>query len=433
MQGHIGARIAVLGAMGVTAFVVAATVLPVHAAGTTTTTSTTLAGIPTTRTAGTYTSTDPNTAADFATGFPSTLESGFSAPFSTGPIGLAFDPLGNLWIGDLASGGLYKFGPSGGVASAATMMAQLPPGIAAIAFDRLGRMFISDIDNNSIYELDPLTGQIVRTVTTVVKCPLAMAFDPVSGDLFVSQGACGDEQVERVKDAESVTPTVTDYTTGLVDVDGLGFIPDGTLYAVNNQGPNASIVKFAGTQSADPGTNLGSIASVTGADGMTFSLPVGSSPPQYMYVNRNDGIVTRLDLTTSPVAQLDVMSGGTRGDFATTAADGCLYPTQSTSVVKIGFTNGTCNGLPTLVPQVPVVAPTTTTTSTTSTTVPSIESNTGNGGSAATPPAPAPAAAPPAAPQLPLTGFDIVWALLGAILLLALIVIARFRRVARHS
>src|SRR5690349_7446704 len=52
---------------------------------------------------------------DFATGF--TFGAG-----GVGPVGLAFDPLGNLWVGDHFSGFLYKFGQAGGVASAATQV-----------------------------------------------------------------------------------------------------------------------------------------------------------------------------------------------------------------------------------------------------------------------------------------------------------------------
>ena len=34
-----------------------------------------------------------------------------------GPIGLAFGPGGNLYVGDYVTGFIYKFGPGGGVAS----------------------------------------------------------------------------------------------------------------------------------------------------------------------------------------------------------------------------------------------------------------------------------------------------------------------------
>src|ERR1043166_1264355 len=53
-------------------------------------------------------------ATDFATGFVNVG--------GIGPIGVAFDPSGNLFVGNYTTGFLYKFGPAGGVASAATQV-----------------------------------------------------------------------------------------------------------------------------------------------------------------------------------------------------------------------------------------------------------------------------------------------------------------------
>jgi hypothetical protein len=398
---------------------------------------------PGTNTNGPYTSLNPYTASDFATGFDSKLTYPYQEPYEVGPIGLAFDPAGNLWVGDLPTGKLYRFGRTGGVANASTMMQQLAEGISGIAFDRFGRMFIGNIETNTIQELNPTTGAVLRTVTTAVPCPLALAFDPVSGDLFAGQGACGDEQIVRIRNAESATPSVSDYVSGMTEVDGISFLPSGTMYAINDKGPNAEVEEIAGTQSPTPGRQLATIASIHGADAMTFSLPVNGQNPQYMYVNRNDGIVTRLDLDTDPVQQVDIMTGGTRGDFATTGPDGCLYPTQSHSVVKIGFNNGLCNGLPTLVPQgagggsaiAPAVAPP---ASLPPLTLPAAGPNGQAGVTGAAVTAPGANAnangsgdnAPGLSGELlggtlPVTGWQALWGLLGAALLAAVIVVRR--------
>jgi hypothetical protein len=52
-------------------------------------------------------------------------------------------------------------------------------------------------------------------------------------------------------------------------------------------------------------------------------------------VNRTDGVVTRLDLSKSPPVQSTIFSGGSRGDFVAVDSRGCLYITQTSSVVRI--------------------------------------------------------------------------------------------------
>ena len=184
----------------------------------------------------------------------------------------------------------------------------------------------------------------------------------------VSQGACADPIV-RVENPESASPTVVNYTSGTTYVDGLGFTPNGTLFVVDGpRGTSTTLETFQSTASASPGALIANVATVPYGDGITFSKPVANGSPQYAYVNRNDGMVTRVDLTTSPAAELDIMSGGTRGDFMTTGPDGCLYPTQSTSVAKITFTDGSCDGLPTDA-ATPLPATTTSTTTPPATTL----------------------------------------------------------------
>ena len=67
---------------------------------------------------GTGTASNGYAATEFATGFP--------ADSSVGPLGLAFDSAGNLFVMDQSNGTLYKFGPSGGVASASTQLNTSP-------------------------------------------------------------------------------------------------------------------------------------------------------------------------------------------------------------------------------------------------------------------------------------------------------------------
>ena len=307
-----------------------------------------------------YVTTSEYAAADFATSFPSAdvgNDSDGDAPYdplglTTGPIGLAFDSAGYLWVGDLASGGLYRFPPAGGPADSATFVSQLSAGISDIAFSPDRRMYIANQSEGTILEVSPTTGAILRTVTAAVQCPTGMAFDPLSGDLFVSQGILrGAHRPHRGSGADN--PTIVNYTVGTSTVDGVAFTPDGTLYAVDGpRGPDTTLQTFEGTLSDEPGALLSTVATVPYGDGLTFSKPVGTfrAPVRLREPQRWGG--TRVDLTGA-TGPLNIMTGGTRGDFMTTGPDGCLYPTQSESVVKITFTDGFCDGMPTLVPPSP--------------------------------------------------------------------------------
>src|SRR5205807_3087927 len=62
----------------------------------------------------------------------------------------------------------------------------------------------------------------------------------------------------------------------------------------------------------------------------------------FLFGNRNDGIITKVDLTTTPPTLTDIFTGGTRGDFAAVGFDGCLYATQTDRVVKVTNADGTC-------------------------------------------------------------------------------------------
>src|SRR6059036_3574977 len=59
-------------------------------------------------------------------------------------------------------------------------------------------------------------------------------------------------------------------------------------------------------------------------------------------INRNGGIITKVDLTTTPPTFTDIFSGGSRGDFAAVGPDGCQYATQTDRVLKVTNADGTC-------------------------------------------------------------------------------------------
>ena len=266
---------------------------------------------------------------DFATGFTD-----FNG---VGPLGLAFDASGNLFVGNWATWFLYKFGAAGGSASPATQVngtpnLQIPAGLT---FGKDGSLFLARQLANDVVQLDPSDGTIIRTVASPIPFATGLATDPLSGDLFVSQPFVA-FQILRISNFASGPVTVTPYAT--IMADGLAFGSDGTLFAAIWQ-PCCGVAVITGTNSATPGavtiidTPFGSI------DGIAVSADPAAP---FLYVNRNDGIITKIDLTTTPPTFTDIFTGGSRGDFAAVGPDGCLYATQTDRVLKVTNADGTC-------------------------------------------------------------------------------------------
>lgn len=264
----------------------------------------------------------------------SSFATGFGTSGAIGPIGLAFDASGNLYVGDYATGLLYKFGHGGGVASASTQLNTSPIGgaIAGMAFTKDGSLYLARQSAGDVVQIDTSTGAILRTVAAGVSGATALATDPISGDLFVSQPFVG--YVSRISGFANGPGTITKYaTTGFVD--GLSFGPDGTLYAALS----GTIGVITGTNSSSPGTVTTLSVSVPTIDGLAISANPSSL---FMYGNRNDGIITKVDATVTPPVLSNIFTGGTRGDFVAVGPDGCLYATQTDRVLKVTNSDGTC-------------------------------------------------------------------------------------------
>jgi hypothetical protein len=277
--------------------------------------------------AGAYSTAPGYSASDYATGFPS------SAANDWGPIGIAFDTSDNLYVADNVDGNIYRFQPGGGTVSAATRLtpSPIPGGLTGLAIGPSGALYAASYGANAIVQVNPMTGEVTGVVADV-PCPTGVAIDPVSGDMFVSENQCG-STIYRVSNYASGQGTVAPYAT-LPGVDGLAFAPDGTLYAESN----GSIDAVDGTASATPGA-VTTIASMPYADGLAFAAPVGGQSP-FLVVNRNDGLVTRVDLGSDQGSASDIFSGGSRGDFVAVDSSGCLYVTQTSSIVRIAGSGG---------------------------------------------------------------------------------------------
>jgi hypothetical protein len=296
----------------------------------------------------------------FASSFPIDCFSGI------GPIGVAFDGQNNLLVGNTANSVLYSFTPQGGVAGPATRIGQITPAngpVAGLAFGRDGRLYAGV--GSQVVEVNPATAAVIRVVANLSDNALDLHVDPLSGDLFVSiYGG-----IYRITNFTNGPVTVTPYMQGGF-TDGFVFAPDGTIYV---KAATDGIYRGTGTNTPNPGTAT-QIAFVTGgADGIALEQNPANPSKPFLYVNRNDGVITRIDLNAAPANVFNcndagapctnIYTGGSRGDFVTVGNDGCLYATQSERVIKITKADGTCGLTP--VSQAPqlVLTPMTTTPS----------------------------------------------------------------------
>lgn len=264
-------------------------------------------------------------ASDFATGFATS-----DPQTGLGPVGVSFSPDGQLYVEN--HGKIYVFGAGGGPANEANSLPQPSPAFG-LAFTPDGRLYGTSL-SGGVVELDPHTGAVLRTIP--VESPLGITYSAATGDLFVTcNGTCG---IRRIHDPGSSSPTVTTYSPQ--SGDGITAGPDGTLYVAAG-----GVIRVEGPDAADPGAAT-PLAAVPGADGIAVGASVDPSSPPFLWVNGTDGAVSRVDLRQSPPTVTQIVTGGSRGDFAAVGPDGCFYGTQSATVQKVTKGDGTCDLVP---------------------------------------------------------------------------------------
>lgn len=263
-------------------------------------------------------------ASDYATGFPY-FEGG------VGPAGLVFDGQANLLAADAKAGALFKIPPGGGDASGRQLTGGLGH-LIGLAWDLDNRLYAARRDRGDVVELNPVDGSFIRSIAGGMPCPVGLATDPVSGDLFVANNDCDGGGIMRIRGYHDGPGTTSRYA-GAQDADGLTFAPDGTLYAASEN----EVVQIAGTATSQPG-KVTPVAALPHVDGIAYS-PASTSGPEYLVVDRIDGEIDRvgLDGSVSPI-----VTGGSRGDLVTVGPDRCIYATLQDRVIKVGPSIGSC-------------------------------------------------------------------------------------------
>jgi len=182
----------------------------------------------------------------------------------TSPIGLAFDPAGNLLVAsDDATGySIQEFAPDGSGSTFATNGLKAPH---AIAIDTNGNVFVANSGSATIEKFTPDgIGSVFADSSDGVAHPVDLLFD-ATGNLFLTNangGATGTGSVEKF----------TPDGTGSIFADsvfntayGLAIDSGGNVYVSDFTGNN--VLKFA-----PDGTNLGTFVStpLNGPHGMFF-------------------------------------------------------------------------------------------------------------------------------------------------------------------
>ncbi len=177
---------------------------------------------------------------------PTGEDLGYFATGFHGPTGLAFDPVGTLYVavGRSDNGAIRQFSPTGEDLGNFVTGLNYP---IALAFDPAGNLYVTVAFDNTIRRFAP-TGEDLRVFGTTVNLPIGLTFDQ-AGNLYVASGL--DNTVRRF------APTGEDLGTfassGLAGPSGLAFDPAGNLYVSNAFRP--TIRRFAPT-----GEDLGDFA-----------------------------------------------------------------------------------------------------------------------------------------------------------------------------
>eukprot|EP00698_Gefionella_okellyi_P016895 TRINITY_DN4880_c0_g1_i1.p1 TRINITY_DN4880_c0_g1~~TRINITY_DN4880_c0_g1_i1.p1 ORF type:complete len:344 (-),score=64.66 TRINITY_DN4880_c0_g1_i1:47-1078(-) len=279
------------------------------------------------------------------------LNAEYAVSYVTGPysqnggqsvIGLNFDTNGDLYTTNNWQHRLYRT-----VVGSTTPVQIMDFGTGSAAgavFDRDGRLWV--MRGGFIVRIGSHRTSPVVDRTVSVQGDLDMHIDPLSGDIFTSNSgvSAGIYRVHNQNAVNAVDVTVSNFCTAVacLRLDGFAFGSDGVLYTAAYHANPAPVYRITRTSS---GAYSGYTVLATYSNGIpdgiaTAPAPTGALP--YVFVNRNDGRLDRIDQNNNNAVALVYQNGG-RGDFATVGPNGCLYLTQSTQVIKVTQANGQCN------------------------------------------------------------------------------------------
>ncbi len=205
---------------------------------------------------------------------PNGNRSAFTSAFVNGPMGVALDANGNLFV-STNDNKIEKFSPTGAdLGTFASTGLNLP---MALAFDSAGNLYAANFALSTVEKFSPAG---IGTVFAHVIRPTGLAFDR-SGNLYVSNFG---NAVEVFSPTGAALGTFAD--SGLNNPEGLAFDSLGNLYAANNGAD--TVEKFS-----PAGVDLGFVAQqISGPVGLAFDnngdlLVVASRDATIRKINQN--------------------------------------------------------------------------------------------------------------------------------------------------
>lgn len=218
-----------------------------------------------------------------------------------GPVGLAFDTIGNLWVSNYGSDTLVKYGPAQLAASLATRgpLSPVPPvtirsaafnKLYGHAFDAAGNMWLASNAANTVIKIakaDLAVTQLVtpanttnRTVPGILNKPRSPAFD-AAGNLWVANSG-GSQVVKYTINPTTGTPTPTVTATLKLNPTmnavptGLAFDNAGNLWATDS--PHGVVLKYTIASLTNGATPL-PVTTITGFGAIGGVLFAFDPPP----------------------------------------------------------------------------------------------------------------------------------------------------------
>ena len=202
------------------------------------------------------------------------------------PSGIAIDPSGTLWVGDLGNDVMTKISADGSTATDVVDQTNVPGlgYIIGVAYAN-GYIYFSDTGNDAIWRIpDSATSAASTTPELVSQSPalsaspwtLGVAVDG-SGDVFWSDGQSTGHVYEHV--AGTPTSSYVTFGTGLDAPVQIAFGPDGKLYVADYGDSSVMVLPLGGgtatTYVSDPsttGTGLTSLAFAPDGSGTLYVI-----------------------------------------------------------------------------------------------------------------------------------------------------------------
>jgi kumamolisin len=298
----------------------------------------------------------------YASGFPTqngVTYGGITLSGCVGVGGIAFDAAGHLFASDYVNGAVYDIPPGGATVGSGDLVTSTPlgPSLGALTLGNDGQLYgvrvatTGDFTTGAVLRIDTATG-LATPVSTNLICPFNIATDPLSGDVFVSDGCFGasadNASIWRVANPGGGSPSTSIYASSNgAPNGGLSFAPDGTLYVADAYNSVvARVDQISGTNHPLPAivqsTGIYSTFAVTALG----SAPGGGARALVVGAHRAGGYdysVAAYDMTVSPPA----FSGATleetgAGAHRVIGPDGCFYLNAGVAIYRLSNADDTC-------------------------------------------------------------------------------------------